>query len=250
PPPPLLSPPPVTPPPPPPPVIPEPPQPPCHCHCNCSCQTARRCAPRRCRRCGMLLDFSAAAENLPAMGSAACDPTAPLSDEPIPYVDAGPEGPTLPKVAYAAMQAPPPEEPEEFAVLPDTAYGSIEDFLSGNTGRGRLTVRADMAGGGALPGAAVRVTKMIGGTRYQFYEAVTDAQGETGPLTLPAPELKRSFAPPEGAVPYALYDIELGYPGAAERMYFNAMIFPDTESIQEAHLEGSAGPVNEAVYTR
>ncbi|MBQ8187155.1 MAG: hypothetical protein IJ037_09855, partial [Clostridia bacterium] len=83
-----------------------------------------------------------------------------------------------------------------------------------NTGMGRLRIRVTAAGGN-LPvrDAAVTVSEYTeGGDGELLYSLRTDEGGLTEIVTLPAPPASESMKP-GAARPYALYNIDVSYPG-------------------------------------
>jgi len=159
---------------------------------------------------------------------------------------------TLAKVAFMDPTYPPPIAGRTEAggtwELPSPQFVSLDDFLAKNTGRGILALQALVDESGTpVQGANVKVTKTIGGVNYLFYDVKTDANGSAGQLLLPAPEKKLSGMPPQGAAPYALYDITVTYRNIPEILQ-NVVIFPDTESMQAVQT-GQGETVNAIQYT-
>ena len=82
------------------------------------------------------------------------------------------------------------------------------------TGMGRLRIRVTEAGG-ALPveGAVVTIAEYEdGGDGELLYSLRTDSGGLTETVTLPAPPASDSLKP-GASRPYALYNVDISYPG-------------------------------------
>lgn len=106
-----------------------------------------------------------------------------------------------------------------------------------NTGMGRLRVRVTSAGGN-LPvyGAAVTVSEyMDGGEGELLFSLRTDAGGLTEIVTLPAPPASESMQP-GAARPYALYNIDVSYPGYYPVEEVAVPVFDRITAVQPVNL--------------
>lgn len=179
--------------------------------------------------------------------------TAYHSPETIPVSAGGAEDESIPDVAYAERGVVQPAQPEYFE-LPVQSYDSLDEFLEMNQSRGMLRIQVLTASdsGVPVPGAHVDILKNINGTTYLFQHAVTDANGNTGVLSLPAPEKDLSFQPPKGFIPYAVYTASVSHGDYAPGVFENVMVFPETESLQVVRLGMDKVPrvTNEGQYSR
>lgn len=104
------------------------------------------------------------------------------------------------------------------------------------TGTGYLIVRVTTAGGAIPLGGA---TVVVRGSRPEasgvFYTQVTDRDGKSGKMALPTPPASNSSAP-GGMTPYAVYQIDVSYPGYYAAAYQNVPIFDRITALQGAEL--------------
>ena len=91
---------------------------------------------------------------------------------------------------------------------------------------------------GALPveGTVVRVVGSEEQNRFVEYSILTDIDGSTQILTLPAPSRVYSEAPGAAEAPYALYNIEISAPGYYTKKIYNVAVFDSIETIQEVRM--------------
>lgn len=98
---------------------------------------------------------------------------------------------------------------------------------------GTLNVRTSIASGALpVPKTVIRIFGVDEGNRFVEYSVLTDVDGSTQRITLPAPEKIYSTAPFSPEVPYALYDIEASADGYYTKRIKNVAIFPDTNTSQ------------------
>ena len=102
---------------------------------------------------------------------------------------------------------------------------------------GTIIVRT-LTASGALPieGTVVRI---IGGeedNRFVEYSVLTDIDGATQILNLPAPDKSLSQSPGASEAAYALYNIEISAPGYYTKRIYNVAVFDDVETIQEINM--------------
>ena len=111
-----------------------------------------------------------------------------------------------------------------------------------NTGVGKLVFRVATAGGAIpLENAQVQVsyhTDTAGESRGRLITVMlTDRDGKTPPLSLPAPSRSESASPStDGVLPFALYDAEIFLDGFYRQEYTRIPIFDGITSIQPASL--------------
>lgn len=98
---------------------------------------------------------------------------------------------------------------------------------------GTFFVRAYTAGG-ALPvsGAIVRIRGADENNREVVYSLITDEDGVTEKIRLPAPPKELSDTPEQTEPPYALYDIEIVKNGYFTKRLYNIQVFSETENEQ------------------
>lgn len=99
--------------------------------------------------------------------------------------------------------------------------------------QGTLRVRAYTAGG-ALPvkDALVRVRGASEDNRLVSFTSVTDRDGLSELIELPAPQRDLSLAPSPEELPYALYDLEISADGFYTKQIRGLTVFSGINSIQ------------------
>ena len=98
---------------------------------------------------------------------------------------------------------------------------------------GTLNVRTSIASGAVpVPKTVIRIFGADEYNRYVEYSILTDVDGSTQRITLPAPAKVFSTEPFSPEVPYALYDIEASRDGYYTKRISNVAIFPDTNTSQ------------------
>lgn len=87
-----------------------------------------------------------------------------------------------------------------------------------------------------IPGAAAAVTRPAGQGRHQLVALrITDENGLTEPVPLPAPLLSQSDQP-GGAQPFAVCDVWVEHPDYRLLHMENVQLFPGVETRQDAEL--------------
>lgn len=110
----------------------------------------------------------------------------------------------------------------------------------GDVGRGGLVVRVSTARGAIpLEGARVDVRSMDGaldtGRSDVIASLVSGRDGNTEPISLPAPPRSASLSPGNGK-PYATYIVEVTLEGYARQEYLDVPIFDGILAVQPADL--------------
>lgn len=107
---------------------------------------------------------------------------------------------------------------------------------------GSLRVRAYTAGG-ALPvkDAVVRITGAEEDNRMIAYSLVTDRDGQTESVVLPAPSINYSLSPDPGELPYSVYDVVITAPGYLTRRINGLTIFSGINSLQTVNMIPGSG---------
>ncbi|MBQ8321999.1 MAG: hypothetical protein IJX92_06510 [Clostridia bacterium] len=96
---------------------------------------------------------------------------------------------------------------------------------------GTMAVRVYTAGG-ALPveDAVVRILGAEEANRDVSYSLLTDRDGVTKTVYLPAPERSLSTSPEPPEAPYAIYDVEVSKDGYFKKKIYGAAVFADINS--------------------
>lgn len=107
---------------------------------------------------------------------------------------------------------------------------------------GTLRVRAYTASG-ALPvvGAIVRVMGASEDNRLVAFTSVTDRDGLSELMTLPAPSVDYSLAPNAAELPYSVYDLEISANGYYTKRINGLTVFPGINSIQLVNMIPGSG---------
>ena len=102
---------------------------------------------------------------------------------------------------------------------------------------GELTVKSFTAGG-ALPvvGAVVRILGADEENRDIEYSVLTDIDGGTERILLPAPSAYLSMSPGAISQSYAKYNVELLAEGFYPRKIFDVAVFADNSSFQSVEM--------------
>ena len=111
---------------------------------------------------------------------------------------------------------------------------------------GNLRVRTYTAGG-ALPvkGAIVRITGAGDDNGFVSYSLVTDRDGQTDVVSLPAPSVNYSLYPDPAELPYSVYDIVITAPGYLTKRINGLSIFSGINSIQLVNMIPGSGDLPE-----
>ena len=161
--------------------------------------------------------------NRPAGEKSAPAPGPEPEPENLPEPDPYPE-PVLPEY----IRPEPPQLPAE--------WDAQAAYEKANTAEGRLRIVAAAADGAfPVPGARVLVYTRIGEKRHLNYMLLTDENGETPTVTLPAPPADLSQEP-ENTVPYAVCEIEIAAKGFFPTEAADVHIFAGVTTRQEFQL--------------
>lgn len=97
---------------------------------------------------------------------------------------------------------------------------------------GALSVRAySAAEAEPIPGALVRIRGAEELNRFVIRSLVTDRDGVTEKVTLPAPSRSYSLSPGSAEMPYAIYDIEISKDGFYTKRIFSVAVFSGINSV-------------------
>lgn len=130
-----------------------------------------------------------------------------------------------------------------------TKCRSINDFLAANSESGSLKVEAfasDRAFG--VPSARVMVFVELPGGNVAVFDGLTDIDGSTESIRLPAPPKSISQSPQSGSnprLPYAVYSVYVEHPDYVRAVFTNVPVFSGIESIQPVRMLAKAAGLEE-----
>lgn len=103
--------------------------------------------------------------------------------------------------------------------------------------QGSLRIRTYTAGG-ALPvaGAVVRITGAEEDNRFVAYSLITDRDGLTEKVFLPAPSVDYSLSPSPAESPFSVYDLEITASGYFSKKINGLTVFSGIDSIQLVNM--------------
>ena len=116
---------------------------------------------------------------------------------------------------------------------------------------GTLIINATSAGG-ALPssGTVIRILGGVEENRDIQYSLITDVDGISERINLPAPSRNLSLSPGAAEPSYALYNIEVSAPGYYTKRIFNVAVFDGQETVQPVNMIPIATNQNDVTYPR
>lgn len=126
---------------------------------------------------------------------------------------------------------------------------SINDFLAANTESGSLKVEAfasDRTFG--IPNARVMVFIGLPEGNVAVFDGLTDIDGSTESIRLPAPPKSLSQSPQTGRnpkLPYAVYSVYVEHPDYVRAVFTNVPVFSGIESIQPVRMLAKAEGLEE-----
>ena len=111
---------------------------------------------------------------------------------------------------------------------------------------GSLSVRAFTAGG-ALPvkGAIVRIQGAEQNNSQIAYSLITDRDGLTETVVLPAPSVNFSLSPNPTELPYSVYNLEITAPGYFTKRINGLTVFSGVHSVQLINMIPGSGTTTE-----
>ena len=101
---------------------------------------------------------------------------------------------------------------------------------------GNFKARAYTAGALPVENARVRIMGAEEENRGVAYSLVTDVDGITETIRLPAPSSSLSLSPSPSEPPYALYDLEVSADGYFSKRIYGVMVFSGVETLQEINM--------------
>ena len=105
------------------------------------------------------------------------------------------------------------------------------------TESGTLSVRAYSAGEAEpISGAVVRIKGAEEDNRFVIYSLLTDYDGITKTVTLPAPAKSNSLSPGAKEIPYSVYDIEITKDGFYTKRFFNVAVFSGINAVLPVNM--------------
>lgn len=125
----------------------------------------------------------------------------------------------------------------------------INDFLAENSENGSLKVEtyaADRSFG--VGSARVMVFLELPGGNVAVFDGITDNDGSTESIRLPAPPRELSQSPQQGdnpRLPYSTYSVYVEHPDFVRSVFTNVPVFSGVESIQPVRMLAKADGVDE-----
>ena len=124
----------------------------------------------------------------------------------------------------------------------------INDFLSQNTEKGSLRIQAfasDQSFG--IGSARVMVFVELPSGNVAVFDGLTDIDGVTKPVILPAPPRSLSQSPSANGsrLPYAVYSVYVEHPDFVREVFTNVPVFSGVESIQPVRMLAKAEGLEE-----
>lgn len=102
---------------------------------------------------------------------------------------------------------------------------------------GTLRVNTYTAGGALpIPKAVVKIVGNSEENGYIEYSIITDIDGISEIITLPAPSRVYSQSPGSPEQSYALYNIEITAPGYYSKKIYDVAVFDGTETLQPVNM--------------
>lgn len=102
---------------------------------------------------------------------------------------------------------------------------------------GTLIVNTSVAGGALpLPDTVVRIIGTDEENKLTEYSVITDIDGVTSSISLPAPSRTLSESPGASGQSYALYNIEVSAPGYYTKRIFDVAVFEGVETLQSVNM--------------
>lgn len=115
----------------------------------------------------------------------------------------------------------------------------INDFLVENSERGSLKIQAYAADQSfGIGSARVMVFVELPSGNIAVFDGLTDVDGITQTISLPAPprSLSQSPAPNGARLPYSVYSIYVEHPNFVREVFTNVPVFSGVESIQPVRM--------------
>jgi len=125
----------------------------------------------------------------------------------------------------------------------------IDNFLNSNNERGTLRVEtfaSDRAFG--VGSARVMVFLELPGGNIAVFDGLTDIDGQSDTIILPAPPRSLSQSPQNGEnprLPYAVYSVYVEHPSYVRAVFSNVPVFSGVESIQPVRMLAKASGLPE-----
>ena len=101
---------------------------------------------------------------------------------------------------------------------------------------GIFSARAYTAGALPVEGATVRIRGGEEANRNVSYTLITDLDGVTESISLPAPKRSLTLSPDSKEIPYAIYDLEVWASGYYTKKIYGLMVFSGIKTVQEINM--------------
>ncbi len=116
---------------------------------------------------------------------------------------------------------------------------------------GTLVINASAAGGAfPISKAVVKITGSVEENRDVEYSILTDIDGVSEHIPLPAPSRELSQSPGAKEPSYALYNIQISAPGYYTKQVFDVAVFEGTETVLPVNMIPSEVHKNGVTYPR
>ena len=112
---------------------------------------------------------------------------------------------------------------------------------------GQFMARAYTAGALPVEGAIIRIVGGEEGNRTVAYSLITDRDGATDTIQLPAPRGSLSMEPDSSELPYSVYDLEISAEGYYPRRIYGITVFSGVKTIQEINMIPSSDNPEERI---
>ena len=124
----------------------------------------------------------------------------------------------------------------------NTFSSLMNGYIYENPKSGYLTFQVS-SGAIPIPNAKLTVSKNIGDNMYIGKTLLTDINGKTSEIPLPAPDKSLSLSP-GSYKPYSTYDISVSADGYLTEYFYDVPVFEDITSLQPVSLKPDVGAVN------
>lgn len=124
--------------------------------------------------------------------------------------------------------------------------GELDSFLSANTAKGTMSVEtyaSDRVFG--IVNARIMVFIPLESGNVLIFDGLTDIDGTSRRIELPAPSKQTSLSPNAKGLPYAGYTVLVEHPDYVRAVFFNVPVFEGIESIQPVQMLARASGTDE-----
>lgn len=149
-----------------------------------------------------------------------------------------PQRPTADVMAQPVSPNQPDEANAPEAVITGRVpFADYDEFLANNRSEGTLRVQVFAANGSfPVPNATVRVYVQLDDGEREVFSGITDVDGITDGIRLPAPDSSISFDENSTVAPYAVYKLRVERKDYAPAYFEGIPVFDSVKSIQPVGL--------------